>query len=424
MTVSTEKDSTQVADQSAGHHSGQRRLKVLSLLNKLVWAGHEQRLLQLVTSIDRTRFDHQLLVITAPQFADEEQERATGSMRHAFAEAGYPVHDLGEPNDPEVGRVGWRRAVFGSKGMLRVVRKLVRYIRQHRIDVIDTHHTTAIFAAAIAGRITGVPVIISAYHVEPWKPVVMRLPGQFAFGTAASIVTDSQARADDIRNFLWKKSAQIEVIPTGVPVPHPTRSKAEVLRGLELNCGDDVRIVGQVSGRIPFKGHDVLIEAIPQILSQHPDARFLCIGYSRSYHDYESQLERRIQELGLSDRVFFRAYPGPIGDVWQVFDMLVHPSKFDSLPLSILEAMAIGKPIVSTSVGGIPEVITHQRNGLLVPPSDSAALAASVSQLLSDPAEARRLGDAARRDYEASLTPAVMARSLERVYEAAVRQWR
>lgn len=401
---------------------GQRRLRVLSVLNKLVWAGHEQRLHQLAASIDRVHFDHRVLVMTAPQFEDEAQERATGSMRHAFAEIGFPVDDLGEPQDSVAGRVGLRRALTGASGITRAIRKLVQYIRQNEIDVIDAHHTSAVFAASIAGRLTGVPVIISAYHVEPWKPLVMRLPGQLAFANAAAIVTDSLARADDIRTWMWNKSVPIEVIPTGVPIPVATRSGDAVRKELGLHFEPGDQIIGQVSGRIPCKGHDVLIEAIPRVLASYPNCRFLCVGFSRSYHDYERQLEARVAELGLQERVLFRAYPGPIGDVWQLFDVLVHPSKFDSLPLSILEAMAVGKPIVSTSVGGIPEVITHEENGLLVEPNRVDSLASGLVRMLSDQVLAQRLGVAAQVTYQTQLTPSVMARALECVYERFARR--
>lgn len=397
--------------------SSVRRLRVLSVLNKLVWAGHEQRLHQLAATIDRVYFDHRVLVITAPQFADEEQERGTGSMRHAFAEIGFPVDDLGEPHTAEVGRVNLRRAMTGVSSIARVIRKLVCYIRENSIDVIDAHHTSAVFAAVIAGRLTNVPVIISAYHVEPWRPLVMRLPGQFAFAGAAAVVTDSLARADDIRQWMWKQNTPIEVIPTGVPKPIATRSKESAFAALNLPFQPGDKIIGQVSGRIPCKGHDVLIDAVPQVLAQHPDCRFVCIGFSRNYLDYERQLEARVAELGLQDRIVFRAYPGPIGDVWQLFDVLVHPSKFDSLPLSILEGMAVGKPIVSTSVGGIPEVIRHEENGLLVNPNDPAQLAVSLNRLLADGSLRQKLGRAAQADYESHLTPMVMSRALEKVYE-------
>lgn len=395
---------------------GSRPLRVLSVMNKLYWGGHERRVLQLAEAVDRSRFDHRVLIVTAPEQETEQQEMASGSMRQAFALAGHPVVDLGERADGKAGRVGFGRAVRASSSMIRIIRKLVRYIREHEIDVIDVHHTTAIVAGVLAARLTGVPVFISAYHVEPWKPVAMRLPGQLAFGLSSAIVTDSQVRADDIRSWMKTKDVPIHVVPTGVPVPVPTRSAAEVRRELGLPEDPRLKIVGQISGLIPFKGHDVLVEAAAQVLAQEPNTAFVCIGFNRGHDAYEAKLRARVTELGIADRVIFKGYPGEIGDVWQLIDVFAHPSKFDSLPLSVLEAMAVGKPGVMSAVGGIPEVITHDVNGLLVPPGEPGPLAEGIVKLLRDPQLRNRLGSAAREAHRAKFTPQAMARSLEGLY--------
>lgn len=385
-------------------------------MNKLYWGGHERRVLQFAEAVDRSRFDHRVLVVTAPEQETEEQELASGSMRQAFALAGHSVADLGEKADGASGRVGLKRAMRASTSMTRIIRKLVRYIREHEIDVIDVHHTTAIVAGVIAAQLTDTPVFISAYHVEPWKPLVMRLPGQLAFGLADAIVTDSQVRADDIRNWMTKKGAPLHVVPTGVPIPTPTRAAADVRRELGLPDDPGLKIVGQVSGLIPFKGHDVLVEAAARVLSQEPNTAFVCIGFNRGHDEYETKLRARVAELGIADRVIFRGYPGEIGDVWQLIDVFAHPSKFDSLPLSVLESMAVGKPGVMSAVGGIPEVITHDVNGLLVPPSEPLLLADGIVQLLRDPQLRSRIGNAARESHRVHFTPQVMARTLETIY--------
>jgi glycosyltransferase involved in cell wall biosynthesis len=140
------------------------------------------------------------------------------------------------------------------------------------------------------------------------------------------------------------------------------------------------------------------------------------VGFPRGEEAYQRRLRQRIQELGLAGRICMAGYPGPIGDVWNVIDIHVHASLFDSLPNAIIEGMSLGKPAVVTAVGGIPEIVTHAETGLLVPPGDVDALERAITRLVRSPAEAARLGAAARRRYDARLRPEHMTTALEQLF--------
>lgn len=389
------------------------RIRAVSLVYNLYVAGHENRMLAFAREINRSEFDLRVLVIT-------EEGRTpvliATSLRPQFAELGIPVDDLGEvedsnPNPPKLARV-----LKAAPTVLRIIRKLVRYIREHDIEVIEAHHTTAMFAAVIASRITGVPVMMSSYHVRNWQAWTMRLPGQIALGSAQAIMTDSQARADEIQQWLWRKSVPVHVAPTGVKTPVAQRSPDEVRQRLKLPSDPSLKVIGYVAGLVPSKGQMVLLEAAIEVLKHVSNVVFICVGYSRDYRDYELELRQRIEQAGIADRFLISEYADSIGDVWQVIDIHVHPSLFDSLPLAILEGMASAKPIVATAIGGIPEVIHHERTGLIVPPNDPQAIVQALRRLIDDPVLARRLGNAAREQHQQELTPAVMARKLESVY--------
>lgn len=414
---STEERLYQNGDVRKIAHSG-RRIRALSLVNDLFLGGHENRLLSFTRSIDRTQFDHHVLSVSAET---TNPAQLGSSMRPKFAAQGIAIDDLAQGSSADPNPATWRR-VLGSIGHVgRVIRKLVAYIREHDIEVIDAHHTTAMFTAIAAGRITGVPVILSSYHVRNWGGAAMWLPGQVTLGSAAMIITDSHERGGEIRNWLKRKSVPIQIVPTGISYPQPERSSAEVRQLLQLPnaespSGQRAKVIGCVAGLIPSKGQMVLLEAAIEILKQQPDLHFVCVGYSRQFVEFEQQLRDRIASAGLSERFFLRQYPHAIGDVWQVIDLFVHPSLFDSLPLSVIEAMATGKPIVATRIGGIPEVIEHERTGLLVPPQDPSAIASAVLRLLNDPSFAQQLGAAAKLRHQAELTPEVMARKIEAAY--------
>jgi glycosyltransferase involved in cell wall biosynthesis len=189
----------------------------------------------------------------------------------------------------------------------------------------------------------------------------------------------------------------------------------EARRRFGLPDDTRTRIIGQIGRLIEAKGQTILLHAAKKILNQGSNVAFLMIGYAvnRQYRDTLIQLAH---QLGIADHVRIVSYPGSIGDAWKAIDVHVHPSLFDSQPISVIEGMSLGKPAVVTSVGGLPEMVEHGRTGLLIPPGDPDALCAAVLQLLQDPALPIRLGSAARERYAQRHRPEVMARALEKVF--------
>jgi len=167
---------------------------------------------------------------------------------------------------------------------------------------------------------------------------------------------------------------------------------------------------------VPYKGHAVVLEAARQILRRDPRVFFLFIGFARYGVDYIRELEQRAASLGIAERVRIAPYPGAIGDVWQLIDIHVHGTLWDSLPNAIIEGMSLAKPLVTTIVGGIPELVQPGKTGLLVPPRDSTALASALLQLLEKPDYAAQLGQAAFAVYRHEYTQEIMTRRLESLF--------
>jgi glycosyltransferase involved in cell wall biosynthesis len=239
---------------------------------------------------------------------------------------------------------------------------------------------------------------------------------QATFGSADFVITDSQIRAREIRRWMLRPNPQIRVIPNGIPPPRPERGLAETRAALGIPTDSNLRIIGQISGLVPYKGHGVVLEAAQQILKRHPRVFFLFIGFARFGGDYVRELEQKAASLDIVGRVRIASYPGPIGDVWQLLDIHVHGTLWDSLPNAIIEGMSLAKPLVATMVGGIPEMVRSGKTGLLVPPGDSTALASAVLQLLEEPDYAMRLGLAAFSIYRREYTQEIMTRRLESLF--------
>jgi glycosyltransferase involved in cell wall biosynthesis len=208
----------------------------------------------------------------------------------------------------------------------------------------------------------------------------------------------------------------IGVIPNGMSPPRPTRSAQEIRAELGIPSDPAIRVVGQVAALAKHKGHMDLLQAARLVLARAPSTVFLLVGFSKGDAAYGEQLKRSIAEAGLANTIKLVGYPGPIGDVWNVIDVQVHASTYDSLPNALIEGMSLGKPIVATTVGGVPDMLTHRQSALLVPPHDPTALANALVDLLADRGLAERLGAAARERHRQGYQPATMTRALERCF--------
>jgi L-malate glycosyltransferase len=181
----------------------------------------------------------------------------------------------------------------------------------------------------------------------------------------------------------------------------------------ELFLPHGAPIVGNVAALVPHKGQRHLIEAAALVVRQVPDARFVIAGEG----ELRSSLERQIKEHRLEKHVFLTGFRPDVLSLHKAFDIFVMSSITEGLGTSLLDAMAASKPIVATSVGGIPEVVAHDATGLLVAPRDHDGMAAAIVKLLKDPTLARRLGSAGFSRARQQFSAVRMLKETLRVYE-------
>lgn len=397
-------------------------IRVLSLLDALHFGGDENRVLQLAQTIDRSRFDFRVATLRA---RDPDFEEHFGSLRRQFEDADIELIELGErrrtrqlsSNDP-------RRHVLRVGTLVQTVARLSGYIRKERIQLIDGHGGTGYLCGTIAAAARGLPTVVTTYNVrEAWSPRQLWYAAhQWTLATASAIVTDSHAVASELRKWMVKaRDDKIYIVPNGPYQPRATSTEDAVRSTLGLRGRNDTRVVAQIATLLPGKGQHILLEAAPLVLARHPDVTILLVGFERPDHlGYSQFLGRRAAELGIADRVIVASYPGPIGDVWQVVDVHAHPTMLDSLPNVILEGMSLGKPLVTTAIRGIPDLVVDGETGRVVPPNDPIAIAEALSALLEDPSMASDFGAAARRRYADHYTPHHLANSMESIFEHLV----
>ena len=160
----------------------------------------------------------------------------------------------------------------------------------------------------------------------------------------------------------------------------------------ELQFPKGTLIVGNVAALVPHKGQQFLIEAAAKVISQLPNVRFVILGTGK----LESELRTQIQRLRLEQHVLLAGFRSDVLSLQKGFDLFVLSSTTEGLGTTLLDAMALGRPIIATQTGGIPEVVVDTETGALVPPCDPKALATAIVNLLRDPSRRARFGTAAR----------------------------
>ncbi len=296
------------------------------------------------------------------------------------------------------------------------VLRLARLLRRERADVLHTHTLAAANALArVAGRLARVPVVSHLHIANHFRPATRALLANLdnataRFAAALVAVSEDTRRAYEEQGY----PRRIRVVYNGVTA---TTADANGLRE-ELSIPADAPLVAEVGRLCDVKGQRELIDAIALL----PGARAVLVGADLELGGaYERALRDHADELGVTERVVFAGYRDDAARVVAAADVLALPSWTEGLPLVVLEAMALGRPVVATAVGGTPELVADGETGLLVPPRDVAALTAALKRVLDDEGLRRRLGEAGRRRVAERFSSEAMTRDVLAVYDEVTR---
>lgn len=194
-------------------------------------------------------------------------------------------------------------------------------------------------------------------------------------------------------------AADVRKIHLGVAVSEVAARSGDGAAVREALGCDGRPLVGIVGRLEPWKGQDVFLRAAARVVAEHPDARFAVVGgvTPGKREEYPSELEVLARELGLAGRVHFAGHATDVFPWFDALDLCVHATHGEPFGLVLVEAMALGKPLVATALGGPVEIVEEGVSGLLVPPGDDEATAEAISGVLSDPGLASRLAEGGRR---------------------------
>jgi glycosyltransferase involved in cell wall biosynthesis len=206
---------------------------------------------------------------------------------------------------------------------------------------------------------------------------------------------------------------RVTIVPNGVDIGAFDGNSLSVRQQLGLSAED--LVIGTVGRLEPEKDHATLLEVFREALAGHPAARLLMVGGG----SLESELRATAARLGIGDRTVFLGYRRDIPALLGAMDIFVLPSIREGLPISVIEAMAAGRPVVASNVGSLHTLVRDGQNGFLVPPQDRAGFVQAVRGLIASPELRRRVGAEGRRTVEASYSLSAAVAAYEQIYRMA-----
>lgn len=344
-------------------------LKVLTVIDQLRFGGAENVLATLAGQASGAGIDMRVAVL-APR--GDGRDRWLPALRNAGVEPRFlGIDRLGRPDG---------------------VSRVAAAIRASGCDIVHAHLEDSSTLVPVAAQLARRPAVCTLHHVpEPEldrrTALRERLAVRFASRTRGLIFVSQASR----RGFAERYGANERtwtVIPNGIDLSRYAPSDATPPEGLDLPAG--VPVV-TVIGHMRFgKGQDTAVEAWPDVLAEHPDARLLLVGDGPNLAD----LRHRAAELGIGERVVFAGARDDIPAVLRASTLVLLPSRIEALPTVLIEAAACGVPAVATRVGGIPEVVVDGETGWLFDTLTGPSVAAAVRAALRDP---QRLAEAGRQ---------------------------
>ncbi len=291
------------------------------------------------------------------------------------------------------------------------VGQLVGMLRRHRIDVVHSHDFFAAVYGGAAAWLLGKPHVITMHGTRYYLAHARRrLSLRWSALRSRAFVGVSAATADELATALRLPRSAVRVVYNGVP---RRPGDGERVRH-ELGVGAGELLVLAVGSLFPVKGYRVLVDALGTIAAKAggPPWRAVIAGVG----DEETPLRTAIRGRRLDERVRLLGFRDDVADLLAAADVYVMPSLSEGSPLALMEAMFAGKAIVASRTGGIPELVTHDEEAVLVGPGDATELATALEVLFANADLRRRLGAAAQRRAASSFTLERMTDEYERLY--------
>ena len=372
-------------------------MHVLHLISSSGFAGAEQQILQLTRELRRLGCQAEILILhrRPPNLSRDHRLVVEANAQ------GIPAYELNDPT---------RLSVHNSW-------KVVNVLQQGRFDLLHTHDYKADVLGALIARLAGIPSVATVHGLTDayfWVKVYQQFD-LLALRFHSRVIAVSSALRDDLiaqglspaKVIMVHNAIDLTAFAANVD-PTKTRSDLHIVNGFPI-----VTMVGRLS---PEKGHHVLLQCAPLVLRRIPVVHFLIIGQGK----LEGPLKHMASLWGLADSVSFLGHRDDVPSLIKLSDVVVLPSLREGLPITLLEALALERPVVASAVGGVPEVIRDGETGYLVPSADPERLATAIINVLTDRQKAARMAQRGRQYVQRRFVPEKMACETLQVYQCVL----
>lgn len=308
---------------------------------------------------------------------------------------GFEVIEIPAGGDLDIGLI-WR------------IKKVIQNIQP---DLVHIHSRRgADVFGGLAAKFAKVPAVVSRRVDNPESHWVT----QWKYGLYQKVITIS----DGIREVLLSQglaAQKVETVRSALAEDATSSCDREKFRE-RFNLPGNAFVIGVVAQLIERKGHKYLLQALPELLKNYPEIKVIFFGQGK----YRQALEMETKRLALQEAVQFAGFANDMPALFGCLDLVVHPALMEGLGVSLLQASQQGVPIVASAVGGIPEAVEHEVNGLLVPAEDVEALKKAVSSILNDKSLCKRFGRDAQQLMRDKFSVQKMVEGNYQVYQTVL----
>ncbi|HUH66176.1 MAG TPA: glycosyltransferase family 4 protein [Syntrophales bacterium] len=363
------------------------RIKVIHIITRFDKGGSAEDTFQTVRGLNKDRYD--LTMIKGPSFESDMgpvEVRAVQCCLDEVAKSSVRVITI-----PEL-----IRSIHPVRD-INAFLKLMKIFKEEKPHIVHTHTSKAGFLGRWAALFAGVPAIMHTPHGHvfwgyfgKWQTRLYVFLERLTATITHRIITVTDQEKKDHLLFQIAREDKFTVIHSGVELGrfYDPQIESDAMRD-KLGIDKDAFVIGTVGRLTHIKGHKYLIDAARKIVLTRPNIIFMFLGDGELLDDLKS----RAASLGIYDSVRFLGWRQDVAEVMSTFDIFALPSLNEGMGKVLVEAMAMGKPIIASDVGGIRDLVKHEVNGLLVPSQDADAIARSILELHNHPAKLREMGE-------------------------------
>jgi glycosyltransferase involved in cell wall biosynthesis len=292
---------------------------------------------------------------------------------------------------------------------------LLKVLRAKKADILHMHGYGATTFGRLCAWRMGIPAILHEHANHGNTPWFQKVADKILAPHTDIAIAVSASTGEFTTRARQMPAERTKVVYLGAPLDEfaRVRSADEIAAARSaMGIAPGTVAIGTVTRLMPAKGNRYLIEAAPRVLAAYPNARFFIVGEG----ELQSELEAQARALSLGDRLVFTGFTRDVAAALSALDVLVFPSLAEGTPLTMFEALAMGKPIVATDADGLVDVLTDRQDALVVPKANAEALASAITTLLQSNSLAAALGAEARKTG-ARYDIAAFVRKMERLYE-------